>query len=133
MHIWTMENWKQIVPAERVAPKSRASAFSDRGVDGDLRAACRAFVAWMRETYIFPLPLRVYLRNQARIRAMDGDWVVGTFYEPPDFAHTPYMRIATGDYADLRKTRSRDDAIASILAVIAHETTHYSSGSTTCP
>ena len=37
----------------------------------------------------------------------------------------PYMLLAAGNYNDLCKKRGKDDALAAILFVMAHELTHY--------
>ena len=37
----------------------------------------------------------------------------------------PYIRVATGDYRDLRRTRGRDNALAMYLGSFAHELVHY--------
>ena len=50
---------------------------------------------------------------------------MGTFFEPLQHTIEPYIRIATGDYEELKEEIGRDQALASILTVIAHELTHY--------
>ena len=56
---------------------------------------------------------------------MDGNNAVGTFFEPFSYSVEPYIRIATGDYAELKIKIGRDNALATILKTIAHEITHY--------
>lgn len=56
---------------------------------------------------------------------MDGDIAVGTFFEPAAYSITPYIRAAVGDYDELLASHGRDNAVATILMVIAHEMTHY--------
>ena len=56
---------------------------------------------------------------------MDGDSVIGSFFEPFTYDFEPYIRIATGDYRELLESDGRDRAISSILISIAHELTHY--------
>lgn len=45
--------------------------------------------------------------------------------EPNDRFVEPYIRIATGDYEELREKYGRDDALATILRSFAHEIVHY--------
>lgn len=56
---------------------------------------------------------------------MDGDYAVGTFFEPYSFSVEPYAKIAAGDYSEMLTSWGRDDALATILTSMAHELTHY--------
>jgi hypothetical protein len=60
-----------------------------------------------------------------RIKAIDGEYVCGTFFEPNDKMVEPYVRIATGDYQMLLKKWGKDNALNAILKCIAHKLTHY--------
>lgn len=125
MHIWTIEKWKRYIPNDSIQPVSRIYLRADKGVDEDLKCACRAFIRFLKRGYYFPVPIYIYLKNQIKLKALDGDFAVATFFEPDSFADQPYIRIAVGDYPALLASCGRDDAIASILSDIAHELTHY--------
>lgn len=125
MHIWTIEKWRRFVPEADVHARSCICVRADRGVDGDLNAACRNFIRWIKSEYRFPLPICVYLKNQRALKTMDGDTAVGTFFEPTSCSTRARIRIAAGDYDELRAASGRDNAIATILTVVAHEMTHY--------
>ncbi|MEA4869851.1 MAG: hypothetical protein VB062_04330 [Christensenella sp.] len=56
---------------------------------------------------------------------MDGDLVSATFLAPLDMTQEPYIRIATGDYANLLGRVGKDNALAGILGSVVHELTHY--------
>ena len=124
MHIWTIENWKSNLDSSdkrRTGLRLRI----ENTVDEEVKRACKDFAKWLRMEYYFPLRLPVYIKSSWYIRTMDGDNVVGSFFEPYEFNVEPYIRIATGDYIELVKSNGRDDALASILISIAHEITHY--------
>lgn len=125
MHIWTIQKWINHVPKTYICEKSYIRIRSDKGIDVDLKTACRNFVLWAKKEYYFPLPIRIYLKSQETFRAFDGDDVVGAFFEPSDYLSLPYIKVATGDYLKMVDLYGRDDAIATILTVIAHEMTHY--------
>lgn len=59
------------------------------------------------------------------IITMRGDRVTASFFAPWDRREEPYIRIATGDYLQLRKERGRDNALAGYLNSFAHEFVHY--------
>ncbi len=125
MKIWTMEKWKRKLPASLARAQSRVDVYADKGVEAELEKACAQFIDWLRHEYRFPIPICVYLKNEAILRTMDGDTAVGTFFEPPSYTGTPAIRVAAGDYGELVLSDGRDDAAAAILTVIAHEMTHY--------
>lgn len=124
LHIWTIENWKKnlnSIENRRTGLRVRI----EKSVDDDLSSACKNFVKWLRKEYYFPLRVIVYIKGTRYIRTIDGDSVVGSFFEPDNYCTEPYIRIATGDYMELLTSYGRDDAMASILLSISHELTHY--------
>ena len=125
MHIWTIERWKRYASPELITPKSRIQLHCDKNTNEDLKLACRHFIQWVKKKYYFPIPLCINLKKQALLKTRDGGTAVGTFFELTDDSVLPHIRIATGDYPDLLDSLGRDDAIATILIVIAHEMTHY--------
>ena len=125
MHIWTIEKWKRLLPPERITPYNKVYLFCDSSIDPEVKTACWDFVDWLKGEYTFPLPMRIYVRVAKRIKALDGDLVCGTFFEPDDYRQNPCIRIATGDYDELRVRDGRDDALAALLLTLAHEMTHY--------
>ena len=124
MHIWRITNWEQILYNDG---KRRTGIYFkyDQNVDMEVKNACKNFAKWLRSNYEFPMRVPIYVKGAERIKTMDGDWVVGSFFEPDDYSVEPYIRIATGDYVDLKINIGRDNALASILLTIAHELTHY--------
>ena len=125
MHIWTLERWKRHMDSSRVSPRSRVRIVFDKGINEELKQACRDFVVWVKAEYYFPVPLCVRIKKQRILGTQDSDEAVGTFWEPVDHTTLPHIRVAVGDYSEILKELGRDDAIATILTVIAHEMTHY--------
>ena len=125
MEPWKSERWQRHIPADALGRRDRVFVFADHGVNAEVKRACREFVEWLKGQYVFPLPLRVYLRDREMLRTMDGGLVYGTFFEPVNFAASSYVRVAVGGYADLAASIGQDSALATLLRVVAHELTHY--------
>lgn len=124
MHIWTINHWENILDDSDDRRTGLRFRY-DISVDSEVKKACMRFANWLRAEYFFPLRVPVYVKGEKLIRAMDGEYVVGTFFEPFSYSVEPYIRIATGDYVDLKNAIGRDNALATILMSIAHELTHY--------
>lgn len=97
----------------------------DKNVDPEVRTFCKDFTKWLRKEYFFPVRVPVYIKADYRIKAKDGEMVVGTFFRPYDYHTEPYARIATGDYQELVRKQGKEYAMWAILSSIAHELTHY--------
>lgn len=123
MNPLTSKNWIKIYGNSNVSQGLQLK--SNSGVDIEVRAACKEFCKWQRNEFSFPIRVPIYLKSAERIKATDGDLVCGTFFEPNDRFVEPYIRIATGDYEELREKYGRDDALATILRSFAHEIVHY--------
>lgn len=124
MHIWTINKWENFLkdtPNRRTGVRIRVES----SVDSDVKLACKNFVYWLRSEYYFPLRIPIYVKASKYLTTLDGDKVVGSFFEPFDYSVEPYIRIATGDYETLKQSIGKDNALASILLSIAHELTHY--------
>lgn len=97
----------------------------EKNVDPEVKRACKEFVLWLRKEYVFPMRVRVYVKENKRIKAHDGEPVCGTTFLPYSRDDEPYIRIATGDYPELVEQMGTDNALAAILTTFAHELTHY--------
>ena len=124
LHLWTLNNWeKNYLNSECVRTGIRLNF--DKGVNLEVKRACKEFCKWARKSYYFPIRIPVYIKSSAKIKAMDGEYVSATFFEPYDRYDEPYIRVSTGDYEDMLKKRGQDNALAAILRSIAHELSHY--------
>ena len=125
-HIWTLENWKNNIDLNKEQHRTGLRLRFDKGVDNEVRRACKEFAVYLRKEYFFPVRVVVYIKNYPKIIAMDGDKVYGTFWRmDDDYTVEPRIRIAAGDYTDLCSKWNKDSALTAILTTIAHELTHY--------
>jgi hypothetical protein len=91
-----------------------------------VRIALIRFAWYLRTRFEFPVRVPVYLSPHDTLTMMDGGQAVATFFAPwlPDVE--PYIRLATGDFASLRKQRScLDHTLSLYLQCLAHEVIHY--------
>lgn len=123
MHIWEINRWENVFRNYRTRKGLRLRF--DTEVDPEVKRACKEYINWLKSSYDFPIKVRFYFRSSETIRAADGELVSAIFTMPIDYKHDPYIRIATGDYQDLKKGRGQDNALAAILNSITHELTHY--------
>lgn len=123
MNIWESSNWKNILDTENI--RSGIRLKFDNRVNPEVRRSCKEFVNWLREQYYFPLRVPVYIKSLPAVKAMDGDFVSATFFEPYDYNVEPYIRVATGNYTFTGSVQEKDNELASILHSVAHELTHY--------
>jgi len=103
------------------------SGLRVRGARGHpvVRSAVIRFAAWLRVYYEFPVRLPIYLSPHPRLVTIDGEFVTASFFAPYEPTVEPYIRVATGDYPELRKELGRDNALAAYLCSVAHEIVHY--------
>ncbi len=126
MHIWTIEKWRKYYNLESPNYRSGLRLKFDRDVHPEVKRACKEFAKWMRREYFFPIRVPIYLKSKSKIKALDGEMVYGTCFEPLNRNEEPYIRIAVGDYYELiDKWGDKDSVLAAYLKCIAHELTHY--------
>jgi hypothetical protein len=103
------------------------SGLRVRGARGHpvVRRAAIRFAAWLRVYYEFPARVPIYLSPHPRLVKRDGELVSASFFAPWEPTVEPYIRVATGDYPELRRRFGRDNALAAYLNSIAHEIVHY--------
>ena len=124
VQLWQLENWKTILAPQEPRRTGLRLRF-DTAVDPEVRRAYKDFAQWLRQSYFFPLRVPVYIKSARRIQTMDGDLVIGSFFEPFNHNQEPYVRVSTGDYPELLEKMGRDNALASLLHTFAHELSHY--------
>lgn len=90
-----------------------------------VRRALLRFAKWLRTKYEFPVRVPVYLYPYEYIITGNGERVTASFFAPDDRDVEPFIRIATGDYSDLRSESGRDNALAAFIMSLAHEVIHY--------
>lgn len=125
MHVWYLQKWRKNSQLNSVIHSKGLRIRIDKEVDSTVHKFCIEFSKWLRKEFEFPLRVNVYIKKDYRIRAKDGDMVVGTFWRPENYNGCPYIRLATGDYLELVQDRGEEDAMWEILRTFAHELTHY--------
>lgn len=124
MHIWTLYDWEKYLEDEELRRTGIRFRY-EKSVHPEVKRACTEFSKWLRSEYYFPLRVVVYVKGTETIYTKDGDKVVGSFFEPCQYSDEPYVRLATGDYTKLLMKWGKDNALATILASLVHELTHY--------
>ena len=123
MNVWKTKKWYEYYRFHHC--RSGLRIRYEKNVNSEVKRAINEFVCWLRNEYVFPKRINMYVKEKRRIKAMNGENVCGTFFRPTDRNEEPYIKIATGDYLELFDKWGKDDALASILTAIAHELTHY--------
>jgi hypothetical protein len=91
----------------------------------EVRRALNQYARWLRKVYEFPIRVPVYLFPSRTIITQDGVHVSASFFAPFERDVEPLIRIATGDYPELKRLRGRNDALAACIMSLSHEIVHY--------
>jgi hypothetical protein len=91
----------------------------------EVRRALNQYSRWLRKSYAFPIRVPVYLFPSRTIITHDGIHVSASFVAPFERDAEPLIRIATGDYSELKRLRGRNDALAACIMSLSHEVVHY--------
>ena len=90
-----------------------------------VRAALLRYASWLRSQLEFPVRVPVYLLAGKSVRTVDGRLGSASIFLPWNRKVEPYIRIATGDFQELRRAHGRDNALAAYLSSLSHEIVHY--------
>jgi hypothetical protein len=91
----------------------------------EVRRVLNQYARWLRKVYAFPIRVPVYLFPSATIITQDGVHVSASFVAPFDREVEPLIRIATGDYPELKRLWGRNDALTACIMSLSHEIVHY--------
>lgn len=114
--------------------RRRSSAFDAKGgglrldlrqSSSEVRLAVIRFARWLRRFHSFPRRVTLRLESSKTLRTIDGREVTASFFAPDVATWVPLMRVAVGDYRELKSRRGRDNALAAIIVSISHEVIHY--------
>lgn len=127
MAIWLKRNFKFESFEDCCNEKNQKNIIwrMDNVIDSEVKRASLAFLKWIVEEYNFPKKVVVHFFSTPEIEANDGEMVSATCFLPYNKKDIPYIRIATGDYEELKNQNGKDRALAAILHSLAHEFTHY--------
>jgi hypothetical protein len=110
--------------ARKTKPRTGLRMRGQRG-HPEVREALNRYARWLRKSYAFPIRVPVYLFPSRTIVMQDGSSVVASFFAPLDRNVEPLIRMSTGDYPELKRSRGRDDALAAVIESLSHEVVHY--------
>lgn len=97
----------------------------DQEVDPEVRRAIKEFARWLRKQMDFPIRVPIYIKKDYQIKTKSRELVSAIFFEPFSKDVEPYIKVASGEYEELKEEGGQDNALSSILASIAHELAHY--------
>ena len=95
----------------------------ENGLDRKLRVIYLDFARWLRNKYVFPVHLTVYILNQEKIRLRNGTLAYGSFRWNP--IRTPRIKIPSKVEEVLLSECSIDEVYIMIMSSFVHELTHY--------
>lgn len=124
MSPWLSEDWQEYFSGKDNI-RSGIYLRIEKNVNDDVKKSLKKFAKWLRKNYKFPIRLPIYVKATDYVKTKDGDYVVGSFFEPNDYFTEPYIKISTGDYEDLLNEIGKDNALASFIYTLSHEITHY--------
>jgi hypothetical protein len=107
--------------------KASRSGIRIRGQRGntEVGAAFIKFARWLRTEYEFPVRVPVYLLPGNTVPPIDGIECSAAFFAPYNRTDEPLIRVATGEYPQLKRLYGRHRALASLIVSLAHELVHY--------
>jgi hypothetical protein len=110
--------------ARRIKPRTGLRMRGQRG-HPEVRRALNQYARWLRKSYAFPIRVPVYLFPSRTIITQDGIHVAASFFAPFERDVEPLIRVATGDYPEIKRLRGRNDALAAYIISLSHEVVHY--------
>ena len=90
-----------------------------------VRRCLLRYGVWLRRNYAFPIQVSVYLLPGASFTTSDGEQAEASFFAPDSPREEPFIRLATGDYAELQKKLGRDNALACYIGALSRQLIHY--------
>lgn len=95
-------------------------------VNNFIEKEIRLFIKWVEYNYDFPRPLSFNITGAKYIiNSVTGEKVIGSCYLPYSKSEHARINISTGDFFEIVKVKSKDQAVYSVLHTICHEIQHY--------
>lgn len=91
----------------------------------EVRKSYIRFARWIRKEYDFPIRVPVYLLPGEEFVTVEDERAVASFFGPWDRDEEPYIRVATGDYEQLKIDRGRDAALAAMIDSLIRQIIRY--------
>lgn len=124
-NIWKLSNWTGNIIINNPECRKGLRLRFDKDIKSEVKDSFLGIARWLRSNYSFPMRVPVYVKSSVRVKARDGDYCAGIFFEPYHYNDEPYIRIATGDYDTLVQERGVLQAKIALLFPLLHELTHY--------
>ena len=123
MRLWSSDNWEAYfkTPDRRTGLCLRF----EKGIDAEIRDACRLFCKWLKIRYMFPIRVPIYFKNAEYITTNSGERCSAKFFSPHDRLYEPFITIATRDLDAIAQRKGKAAAILTMYSSIAHELSHY--------
>ena len=95
----------------------------EKGIDENLKEKYKAFAKWLRNTYVFPVHVTVYVKYCEKVKLLNGKWVYGSFrwFENRE----PFIRIPSKINSELYEQYDEEELYEQVLSSLVHELSHY--------
>lgn len=95
----------------------------DDGIDAELKKLFYSFTEWLRNNYVFPVGINIYILNCEKIRLRNGQMAYGSFRWYPK--KNPVIKIPSAVEKSLLDEYTTEEIYEQILSSLVHELTHY--------
>ena len=123
MNVWKSVKWKENI--KEFSHRRGIRVRYEKNVDPNVKSAISNLLSRLKENYVFPTRLNVYVKGNKKVRASDGDIVYDFFFWTFNKYDEPYITIATGDYLERAEKLGSDEALFVILFDLLTDITHY--------
>lgn len=99
--------------------------YIDENVDLEIKLACKEFAKWLKINITFNTLIKVHISKEYQVITRRKERVSGIFGTPSYKNKYPYIKVATGDFQELKEENGKYNALMSTLNTFAHEIIHY--------
>ena len=118
-----MNLWQKYEKTHCERSNQGISFHYEKGLDQELREFYLNFSKWLRDKYVFPIHVTVYVLNQEKVRLRNGMLQYGSFRWYPK--RSPRIKVPSKVEAALLEECSLDEVYLMILSSLVHELSHY--------
>lgn len=119
-----MNLWQKFEKSKNQSFENEKIIFHyEDGIDVELKKLYCSFAGWLRNNYVFPVRINVYILNCEKIRLSNGQMAYGSFRWYPK--KNPVIRIPSAVNNDLLEEYAIEEIYEQILSSLVHELTHY--------
>lgn len=120
----SMNLWQKFEKSRNKSFESQKLSFRyEDGIDDELKRLYQSFAMWLKDNYVFPVSLNIYILNCEKIRLKNGNMAYGSFRWYPK--KNPVIRIPSAINSDLLEEYTPEEIYEQILSSLVHELTHY--------